>query len=265
MSDTIDTLRRELEDAFQNRAHLYRLMLDELESEIGHDRAVAIMTRALERRGREVAAVLFRDTPPEPEAVGRRFLSVSPDAGRMYPHEAEVDAGCHGDPGSALPPEGCVACRPPARPNASPRCAVLAGAFDKGLFEASGLGFSNRTWSEARGGGCCWIRLERPPDGRLISAASASHSLPRNPHSTDLDIMSSPLPFSTTPSSMSWANSIARRSNIAASVFNSASADTTPWARAIIWRSSARTISSFSVSSPDGRRSGPICGSIRPA
>ena len=76
MSDTVEVLRRELEDAFRNRAHLYRLMLDELETEIGHDRAVAVMTRALERRGREVAALLFRDTPPEPAAVGRRFLSV---------------------------------------------------------------------------------------------------------------------------------------------------------------------------------------------
>jgi hypothetical protein len=161
MSDTIETLRRELEDAFQNRAHLYRLMLDELESEIGHDRAVAVMARALERRGREVAASLFRDTPPEPEAIGRRFLSVSPDEGRMYPHEAEVtpdameirvercplkDAWRAAD----LPPERIATlCR-------------LAGAFDKGLFEASGLGFSNRTWSEERGGGCCWIRIARP-------------------------------------------------------------------------------------------------------
>jgi len=162
MSDTIDTLRRELEDAFQSRAHLYRVMLDELESEVGHDRAVAILTRTLERRGREVAAVLFRDTPPEPEAVGLRFLSVSPDAGRMYPHEAEVTPGAmeirvHRCPlkdawrDAHLPAERVATlCR-------------LAGAFDKGLFEASGLSFSNRTWTEARGGGCCWIRLERPP------------------------------------------------------------------------------------------------------
>jgi hypothetical protein len=37
----------------------------------------------------------------------------------------------------------------------------LAGAFDKGLFEAAGLLFSNETWTEARGGGCCWITLAR--------------------------------------------------------------------------------------------------------
>ncbi|KAB0266178.1 hypothetical protein FEZ63_15585 [Microvirga brassicacearum] len=161
MGDAIESLRRELEDAFQNRAHLYRLMLDELESEVGHDRAVVLMSRALERRGREVAAVLFSDTPPEPEAVGRRFLSVSPDGGRMYPHEAEVtpcamEIRVHRCPlkdawrASNLPADRVATlCR-------------LAGAFDKGLFEAAGVGFSNATWSEQRGGGCCWIKLEQP-------------------------------------------------------------------------------------------------------
>jgi hypothetical protein len=37
----------------------------------------------------------------------------------------------------------------------------IAGAFDRGLFEAAGLTFTNETWSEDRGGGCCWIRLAR--------------------------------------------------------------------------------------------------------
>jgi hypothetical protein len=155
-----DSLRRELEDAFRSRAHLYRLFLDELETELGPERAEAVMARALETRGREVAAALFKDTPPDPVAVGDRFLSVSPDGGRMYPHEAERGPGCmsirvHRCPlkdawtGSGLPPERVAQlCR-------------IAGAFDKGLFEAAGLAFSNETWSEARGGGCCWIRLDR--------------------------------------------------------------------------------------------------------
>ena len=159
MGDPAEPLRRELEEAFQNRAHLYRLLLDELEGEIGHDQAVAVLSRALERRGREVAAVLFRDTPAEPEAVGRRFLSVSPDGGRMYPHEAAVspramEIKVHRCP---LKDAWRAANLPPARVATLCR---LAGAFDKGLFEAAGVSFSNETWSEARGGGCCWIRLE---------------------------------------------------------------------------------------------------------
>ena len=159
---TEDTLRNELEGAFRNRADLYWLFLDELEAEIGPERAEALMARALERRGREVAAALFKDVPPDPVAVGDCFLAVSPDGGRMYPHEAErgpdsMTIRVHRCPlkdawnAAGLPPERVATlCR-------------IAGAFDKGLFEAAGLAFSNRTWSEERGGGCCWITLDKRP------------------------------------------------------------------------------------------------------
>jgi hypothetical protein len=119
-----------------------------------------MMERALVRRGEEVAAALFRGVPADPRAVGACFLAVSPDGGRMYPHEREESEDAlairvHRCPlkdawtGAGLPPERvALLCR-------------IAGAFDKGLFEAAGVGFSNETWSEARGGGCCWIRLDR--------------------------------------------------------------------------------------------------------
>jgi hypothetical protein len=161
--DTEDILRRELEEAFRNRAHLYRLLLSELEDEVGPECAEQLMVRVLEARGREVAAALFKDLPPEPVAVGERFLSVSPDNGRMYPHEAERAPGCmrirvHRCPlkdtwtASGLPADRiAILCR-------------IAGAFDRGLFEAAGLTFSNETWSEARGGGCCWISLRGAND-----------------------------------------------------------------------------------------------------
>jgi hypothetical protein len=90
-----------------------------------------------------------------------RFLSVSPDGGRLYPHEVERTPGMcairvHSCPlkaawvGAGLD-DGAVAdlCR-------------LAGAFDKGLFEAAGVRFANRTWTRERGGGCCWITLATP-------------------------------------------------------------------------------------------------------
>jgi hypothetical protein len=139
-----DILRQELEGAFRNRADLYRLFLDELEAELGPERAEALMARALERRGEEVASALFRDVPADPVAVGDCFLSVSPDGGRMYPHEAErspdsMTIKVHRCPlkdawnAAGLPPERVATlCR-------------IAGAFDKGLFEAAGLAFSNRT------------------------------------------------------------------------------------------------------------------------
>ncbi len=52
-----ETLSRELDSAFRNRADLYRLFYDELASEYGPEKAEAIMVKVVERRGREVAAL----------------------------------------------------------------------------------------------------------------------------------------------------------------------------------------------------------------
>jgi hypothetical protein len=159
MPASAETLRNELADAFHNRAHLYRLLLDVLGERHGPVEAEAVLAEVCERRGREVAPILFSGVAIEPEAIARRFLSVSPDGGDLYPHET-LKAGdaftirVHACPlkqawqDAGLPP-GQVA-----------RLCRIAGAFDRGLFEAAGLGFANSTWSDARGGGCCHITLK---------------------------------------------------------------------------------------------------------
>ena len=85
-------------------------------------------------------------------------LTVSPDGGRLYPNAVERGEGfctirVHSCPlktawVEAGLDDGEIAdlCR-------------LAGAFDKGLFEAAGVRFANQTWTRQRGGGCCWITL----------------------------------------------------------------------------------------------------------
>lgn len=162
MSET--SLRQELEASFRNRADLYRLMYAELVAELGPERGEALMQRIIERRGREVGAAFFRSKGPSARAVGEAFLSVSPDAGRMYPtdvsrqpdgisfrvrrcplKDAWHDAGLDDETTAVL-------CR-------------IAGAFDKGLFEAAGVGFRNETWSAQRGGGCCHIMLSDKREG----------------------------------------------------------------------------------------------------
>jgi predicted ArsR family transcriptional regulator len=158
MAATEDTLRRELAEAFKSRAHFYRLMLDVLTERHGAEAAEAALAESCLRRGREVAPLLFDKVPAEPEAVARRFLSVSPDGGDLYPHETEAAPGrytinVHSCPlkdawtEAGLPPERIA------------RLCRIAGEFDRGLFEAAGVGFENSTWSEARGGGCCRITL----------------------------------------------------------------------------------------------------------
>ena len=153
-----ETLRQELEASFGNRADLYRLMYAELVAELGHERGEALMVRIVEKRGREVGSGYFKEQGPSALAVGEAFLAVSPDQGRMYPtdvvrradgiefrvkrcplKDAWQEAGLDNDAIATL-------CR-------------VAGAFDKGLFEAVGVQFRNQTWSAQRGGGCCHIML----------------------------------------------------------------------------------------------------------
>jgi hypothetical protein len=156
---SIDTLRRELEDAYRNRAHLYRVIYDELAESLGAEPAERLLARAIERRGREVAAGLFQDTPRNAQAIGRKFLSVSPDGGRMYPCKAEQHAGGMTVRVDRCPLQDAWNASGLAPERVATLCRI-AGAFDKGLFEAAGVRFRNETWTPARGGGCCWIHLD---------------------------------------------------------------------------------------------------------
>lgn len=154
-----ESLHAQLDGAFRNRADLYRLFYEELAADLGEKQAEAVMVRAIERRGQEVARAAFaRFGPNDAVALGEAFLAVSPDGGRLYPTDVErteasilfkvkrcplkdawVEAGV---------PEARLAtlCR-------------IAGAFDRGLFETSGVDFCNITWTPGHGSGCCHIRL----------------------------------------------------------------------------------------------------------
>jgi hypothetical protein len=154
-----EKLALELDSAFKNRADLYRLMLGELTQEMGAARAEAVMVRAIEKRGREVATAAFsRFGPNDARAIGEAFLSASPDGGRMYPTDVE-----RGEDRIAFKVKRC-----PLK-DAWTEAGVddeqlatlcrIAGAFDRGLFEATGIRFDNVTWAPGHGSGCCHIML----------------------------------------------------------------------------------------------------------
>lgn len=154
----ITTLRNELDGSFRNRADLYRLMFETLRVRLGDSGAEAAMTEAIEERGREVARQAFsRFGPCDALALGEAFLAVSPDGGRMYPTDVErraegisfrvrrcplkdawIGAGMNGEDLARM-------CR-------------IAGAFDRGLFETTGVRFANQTWLPGAEG-CCTIEL----------------------------------------------------------------------------------------------------------
>lgn len=150
-----ERLRRELEEAFASRAHLYRLLLEELAAELGDAAAERLLGRVIERRGREVGAALAH--LPDARSIGEAFLAASPDGGRMYPTDVE-----------RLPDGVRISVRrcplqdawraSGLTPDAVARLCRLAGAFDKGLFEAAGCRFTNTTWQEGHDG-CCRIEL----------------------------------------------------------------------------------------------------------
>ncbi|BAV48010.1 hypothetical protein MesoLj113a_19640 [Mesorhizobium sp. 113-1-2] len=85
-----EKLSRELDSAFRNRADLYRLFLEELTGELGAERAETIMIRAIEQRGKEVAATAFASFGAnDARAIGEAFLAISPDGGLMYPTDVK--------------------------------------------------------------------------------------------------------------------------------------------------------------------------------
>ena len=117
------------------------------------------MIRAIEQRGKEVAAAAFasfgaNDAP----AIGEAFLAVSPDGGLMYPTDVE-----RGDDRIAFRVKRCPLKDAWVEAGVGDeKLATLcriAGAFDRGLFEATGVHFDNVTWTPGHGSGCCHIAL----------------------------------------------------------------------------------------------------------
>jgi hypothetical protein len=163
MSARAEKLARELREAFANRALIYAETYAELRGELGEKAAASLLGRALYRRGQDVAGKLFAGIAPgDAASVAERFLSVSPDGGCLFPTQVERP-----DDGSVhIKVQGCPllsawqqAGLPPAE--IAQLCAI-AGRFDNGLFEATGVDFTAETWQPG-GTGCCHLHLRPRP------------------------------------------------------------------------------------------------------
>jgi len=154
-----ETLSRELDSAFRNRADLYRLFYDELAAEYGQDKAEAIMVRVVEKRGREVAGLAFSQFgPTHAREIGEAFLAISPDGGRMYPTDVERSDIAISFKVKRCPLKDAWVEAGVGEERLATLCRI-AGAFDRGLFEATGVRFENVTWTPGHGSGCCHIKL----------------------------------------------------------------------------------------------------------
>lgn len=137
----LEQARAETRAAFENRALMYAHLLDELEAELGPQRAAELMKRAIYRRGLEIG-LRYREAVQagDLDEVGRLFVEGSPSGGALF--EPAVDEA---------PEQGRTVLRMTACPLADAwrdagyepervdLLCEIASAVDEGTFEAAGL------------------------------------------------------------------------------------------------------------------------------
>ena len=155
---TEESLREQLYDSFKNRAVLYYLIFDELRTEVGAERAEAILKRAIYRRGAQKGPHYAAHAPGNLDGLRRQFIGGIPDDGRMFQPEVlrcdadGLDIKFHACPlktawqDLGLPEEEVATlCR-------------IAARIDNGMFEAAGFQSTAGTYQPA-GDGCCYLHI----------------------------------------------------------------------------------------------------------
>ncbi len=153
-----DTLRKQLHDSFKNRAMIYALLYDELCEELGPERAEAVLSRAIYRRGQQKGAKYAAFAPGNLRGLREAFLGSNPDQGRMFQPEVlredaqALDIKFHGCPlkeawlEAGFPEEKVATlCR-------------IAAKVDNGTFESAGFRFHADTYQPG-GDGCCCLHI----------------------------------------------------------------------------------------------------------
>ncbi len=174
--------RRETRAAFENRALMYAYIYDELEAEVGEERATEIMKRAIRRRGVEIGQK-YRE-PAEAgnlDEVARIFCEGSPADGSLFEPGVEEE-----------PAEGRLVLRMTGCPLVDAweaagydeayvdhLCEVSA-EVDHGTFEGAGLELSFLDRKAVPGSEKCLLELRVPsstvepvePSGESRAASS---------------------------------------------------------------------------------------------
>ncbi|MDK2954942.1 MAG: hypothetical protein PWQ57_438 [Desulfovibrionales bacterium] len=134
-------LREELHAANENRAVVLALLLDELEAEVGPERAEEIMQRAIRRRGALLGKQYEAYAPDDFDGLREAFVGGIPDEGRLF--EPEVKS-C-GPDGLVVEFSNCPLKNAWRKMGLSEeRCARLCGVarvVDNGTFESAGFDF----------------------------------------------------------------------------------------------------------------------------
>ena len=156
--------RRDLVAQLKNRALVYLEVYDTLAEELGEARAEQLLARAILRRGRAAGAGLARHAPADFAGLRDTFLKGVPGEGELFaPEVKRCDAG-----GLHIQFHACALKDAWHEAGLAPeKCATLcriAGAVDRGMFEAAGFAIDNRTWTPGSEG-CCELRIARAAGG----------------------------------------------------------------------------------------------------
>ena len=151
---------RDLVAQMKNRALVYMEMYDVLVEDLGEQKAEALLTKAIYRRGKAMGKSFARFGPADLEGLQKAFLGSVPGGDAIFKPQvlkqggAELEIQLHGCPLKDAWREAGL-----AEKKVETLCRI-AGAVDKGLFEGAGFKFKNRTWAPGAEG-CCFLHIER--------------------------------------------------------------------------------------------------------
>ena len=156
-----DLLREQLRGQIKNRAMMYYHIYKEMSAEIGPEKAVGIMKKAIYKRGLEIGRALAGHGPDDLEGLKDTFISkLVPDEGRMYSPEI---LGCC-DQGLDIQFHSCPLKEAYEEAGLSGEEMALmldiASQVDYGTFEGAGFKFNAETWQPGRTG-CCRLHIKR--------------------------------------------------------------------------------------------------------
>ena len=157
MADT-ERLRRDLYAAFKNRALMYWHVFDELRRALGEPQAIALLSSAIEARGREIGRQFSRYGPADLAGLRDAFVGGVPDDGRMFaPRVDRCDATALDITLQRCPLKEAWQEAGVADADIATLCRI-AGRVDNGTFEAAGFEFAADTWQPGRDG-CCHLHV----------------------------------------------------------------------------------------------------------
>jgi hypothetical protein len=154
-----EKLRKLLYAQIRNRAMMCYYIFKELREEVGEERAVEIMKRAIYKRGIEVGKTLAEYAPNDLEGLKKAFLErVVPDDDHMFKPEVlrcdgeELEIKLHMCPlKDAFRDAGLGE-------DEMATMLSIAAQVDYGTFEGAGFDFSAGTWQPGKQG-CCHLHI----------------------------------------------------------------------------------------------------------